>query len=71
VAVGVCQKDGGSGVSSPCVFQSTGPEAEGDDAGQCPDRLNHRYQCPFISPFTKLCDSQQRKNMENLGGNDK
>ena len=33
VAVGVCQKDGGSGVGSPCVFQSAGPEAEGDDAG--------------------------------------
>lgn len=64
VAVGVRQENGSNGESTPCVFERAGPESESNNAGERPERLEHRNEGAFISALAKPGDGEQGKDVE-------
>jgi len=65
VAIGVGEENGGQGKGAPGVDEGTGPEAEGDEAGEDPDGLDHRYQGSLVCAFRQLRDSEQSADVEH------
>lgn len=64
MTVWVGQENGGHGESTPCVLQRAGPEAESDDAGECPEGLEHRDKGAFVGALANPGDSEQGEDME-------
>lgn len=51
MTVGVGEKHSCECICAQRVGARAWPEAEGNQTGQCPDRLQHRDKCPFVEPL--------------------
>ena len=66
--VGIGRQHGNKSVSAPGIFYNVGPPRQSNHTWECPDILEHGYECPFFEPLRQPRDQQQIDNMGDVLG---
>jgi hypothetical protein len=66
VAVRITQQHKSNCISSPPILDNVGPDSQGNDAGQCPDILDHGNKSSLFAPLAQAGEEDESYDVEDV-----